>query len=169
MRDPRGAPVRTDLPLPDYVLSSHKEKDDAWSAFFDAIEEPSAEAARHSSCVASTDTARLTLECAVSHHSTAVHGNREQMNKHELASHVAAGTPVTRADAERLIGVVFSAIADAMARGEPVTIAGFGKFATRSRAARTGRNPRTGEPVAIVASRTPSFKPAKALRDAVNE
>ena len=91
------------------------------------------------------------------------------MNKHELVSHVAAGMSVTRADAERLIGVVFSAIADALARGEPVTIAGFGKFTTRSRAARTGRNPRTGEPVAIAASRTPSFKPAKALRDAVNE
>lgn len=91
------------------------------------------------------------------------------MNKHELASHVAVGTSVTTADAERLIGVVFSAIADALARGESVTIAGFGKFATRNRAARTGRNPRTGEPIAIAASRMPSFKPAKALRDAVNE
>ena len=91
------------------------------------------------------------------------------MNKHELVSHVAAATPVTRAVAERLVGVVFSTIADALAREEPVTIAGFGKFATRSRAARTGRNPRTGESVAIAASRTPSFKPAKTLRDAVNE
>ena len=85
------------------------------------------------------------------------------MNKHELVSHVASGTPVTKAEAERLVGVVFSAIADALACGEPVTIAGFGKFATRSRAARTGRNPRTEEPVAIAASRTPSFKPAKAF------
>lgn len=91
------------------------------------------------------------------------------MNKHELVSHVAAGTPVTKVDAERLVGVVFSAIADALARGEPVTIPGFGKFAVRSRPARTGRNPRTGELVAIAASRTPSFKPVKALRDAVNE
>ena len=66
------------------------------------------------------------------------------MNKHELVSHVAAGTPVTKADAERLVGVVFSTIADALARGEPVSIAGFGKFATRSRAARTGRNPHRG-------------------------
>ena len=48
------------------------------------------------------------------------------------------------------------------------TIAGFGKFVIRSRAARRGRNPQTGEPVAIVASRVPSFKAAKALRDAVN-
>ena len=51
------------------------------------------------------------------------------MNKHELVSHVAAGTPATRVDAERLVGVVFSAIADALARGEPVISAGFGKFA----------------------------------------
>ena len=65
------------------------------------------------------------------------------MNKHELVSHVAVGTPVTRAAAERLVDVVFSAIADALARGEPVTIAGSGKFAARSRAARTDRNPRT--------------------------
>ena len=124
---------------------------------------------RHSSCVASTDTARLISERAAPHHSTPFIEKGEQMNKHELVSHVAAETPVTRADAERLVGVVLSAIADALARGEPVTIAGFGKFATRSRGARTGPNPRTGEPVAIAASRTPSFKPAKALRDAVNE
>ena len=90
------------------------------------------------------------------------------MNKHELVSHVAAGTSVTRADAERLIGAVFSAIADALVRDETVAIAGFGKFAVRERAARQGRNPQTGEPVAIAASRAPSFKPAKALRDAVN-
>ena len=169
MRDPRGTPLRSDPPLPGNLLSSHEEKDDARSAYFEAIKEPSPDTARHASCAASTDTARLISERAVSHHSTAVHGNREQMNKHELVSHVAAGTPVTRADAGRLVGVVFSTIADALARGEPVTIAGFGKFATRSRAARTGRNPRTGTPVAIAASRTPSFKPAKALRDAVNE
>ena len=90
------------------------------------------------------------------------------MNKHELVSHVAAGTSMTRADAKRLIGAVFSTIADALARDEPVVIAGFGKFATRSRPARTARNPRTGDPVAVPASRAPSFRPAKALRDAVN-
>ena len=90
------------------------------------------------------------------------------MNKHELVSHVAAGTSVTKADAERLVGAVFSAIAGALARGEPVTVAGFGKFVVRERAARQGRNPQTGESVAIAASRGASFKAAKALRDAVN-
>ena len=90
------------------------------------------------------------------------------MNKAELASHVAAETSATRAAAERMVGAVFSAIGDALARDEPVAIAGFGKFAVRSRAARTGRNPQTGEPVDIAASKVPSFKAAKALRDAVD-
>ena len=91
------------------------------------------------------------------------------MNKNQLSAHVAAETSVTRATADSLVGAVFSAIADALARDETVAIAGFGKFEIRSRAARTGRNPQTGEPVGIAASRAPSFKPAKALRDAVNE
>ena len=90
------------------------------------------------------------------------------MNKAELSSHAAAEASVTRATADRLVGAVFSAIGDALARDETVAIAGFGKFATRSRAARRGRNPQTGEPLAIAASKAPSFKAAKTLRDAVN-
>ena len=90
------------------------------------------------------------------------------MNRNELAAQVAAETSTTGAAAERMVGAVFSAIGDALARAEPVAIAGFGKFAVRSRAARRGRNPRTGEPVDIAASRATSFKAAKALRDAVN-
>ena len=89
------------------------------------------------------------------------------MNKADLVSHVAAETSTTRAAAERMVGSVFSAIADALAGDEPVAIAGFGKFALRSRPAREGRNPRTGEPIAVPASKVPAFKPAKALRDAV--
>ena len=69
-----------------------------------------------------------------------------------------------------MVGAVFSAIADAIAQDEPVAIAGFGKFAGRGCAARRGcRNPRTGEPVAVPASKVLSFKRAKAIRDAVNE
>ncbi|MDE0053772.1 MAG: HU family DNA-binding protein [Gammaproteobacteria bacterium] len=90
------------------------------------------------------------------------------MNKAELAGHVAAETSVNKATAERLVSAVFSAITDALARDDEVAIAGFGKFANRSRPARQGRNPQTGEPVAIAASTVPSFKAAKALRDAVN-
>ncbi len=91
------------------------------------------------------------------------------MNKAELVSHVAAETSTTGAASERMVGAVFSAIADELARDEPVAIAGFGKFAVRTRAARQGRNPRTGEPVAVPAAKVPSFKSAKALREAVNE
>ena len=65
---------------------------------------------------------------------------------------------------------MFSVIAAAVARGETVTVAGFGKFTTRDRAARTGRNQQTGEAVAIAASHVPAaFKAAKAVLDAVNE
>ena len=90
------------------------------------------------------------------------------MNKAELVTHVATEASVTKATAERLVGAVFSAIADSLARAEPVAIAGFGTFATRSRAAHRGRNPRTGESVAVPASTVPSFKAGKALREAVN-
>ena len=90
------------------------------------------------------------------------------MNKAELVTHVATEASVTKATAERLVGAVFSAIADALARDEPVAIAGFGRFAVRSRAARQRRNPRTGEPVAVPASKVPSFKPGQTLRDALN-
>ena len=92
------------------------------------------------------------------------------MNRNELAAQLAAETSTTRAAVERMVGAVFSAIGDALARGEPAAIAGFGTFAVRSSAARRRRrrNPRTGEPVDIAASRAPSFKAAKALRDPVN-
>ena len=63
------------------------------------------------------------------------------MNKAELASHVAAETSVPKAKADSVVNAVFAAIGEALARGEKVTIAGFGSFATRSRSARQGRNP----------------------------
>ena len=90
------------------------------------------------------------------------------MTRNDLAARLAAERSVTRADAERMVAAVFSAIGDALARDEAVTIAGFGKFVTRSRAARQGRNPQTGDPLTIAASKAPSFKAAKALRAAVN-
>ena len=89
------------------------------------------------------------------------------MNKAELVSRVDAETSTTRAAAERMAGAVFSAIADALARDEPVAIAEFKKFTVRGRAERERRNPRTGEPVAVPTLKVPSFKRAKALRNAV--
>ena len=91
------------------------------------------------------------------------------MTNAEPVSHVATETSSTRTAAERMVGAVFSAIADALARDESVAIAGFGTFAVRVRATRQGRNPRTAEPVAVPTSKVPSFKPPKALRDSVNE
>ncbi len=90
------------------------------------------------------------------------------MNKAELVGDVAARTGLSRTDAAGAVDAVFEAVTESLGRREEVRIAGFGRFATRSRPARTARNPRTGEPVAVAASTAPSFKPARALRETVN-
>ena len=90
------------------------------------------------------------------------------MNNAEPVSQVAAETSTIAADAERMVGALFSVTTGALARDEPVAIAGFGKLAVRDRAARQGRSPRTGEPIAVPASKAPSFNPTKALLDAIN-
>lgn len=90
------------------------------------------------------------------------------MKKSDISSHVASQASLSKAAADTAVNAVFSAISDALARGESVTIAGFGTFSTKKRPARQGRNPRTGESIAIAASTAPSFKAGKTLRDAVN-
>ena len=90
------------------------------------------------------------------------------MNKSELSTHVAAQVSVSRATADSVVSAVFSAIGDALASDDTVAIAGFGTFSTRTRAARQGRNPATGESIAIAASKAPAFKAGKTLRDTVN-
>ena len=90
------------------------------------------------------------------------------MKKSDIAARVAPKTSLSKADAAGAVDAVLSAISDALARGESVSIAGFGTFSVKRRAAWQGRNPRTGEPVAIAASKLPSFKAGKGLRDAVN-
>ena len=90
------------------------------------------------------------------------------MKKPHIAPHVASHTSLSSAAADATVNAVFTAITDALAKGETVTITGFGTFATKTRAAREGRNPRTGERIAIQASTAPSFKVGKTLRDAVN-
>ena len=92
----------------------------------------------------------------------------DTLNKAELAAHVTAHADLPKATADRAVSAVFAAIGDALAKDEAVTIAGFGTFSIRSRAARQGRNPQTGERIAIAASRTPAFKAGKTLRDTVN-
>ena len=90
------------------------------------------------------------------------------MNKAELADRLAARTGLGKSVAKEAVDGVFVAISDALANGEDARIAGFGTFGTRSRPARTGRNPGTGEAVSISASTSPTFKAGKTLKDAVN-
>ena len=90
------------------------------------------------------------------------------MNKVEMAERLAARTGMNRVAAREAVDGVFATIGEALANGDDVRIADFGTFGARNRPARTGRNPRTGEAIWISASRTPSFKAGKALRDAVN-
>ncbi|MYH36222.1 MAG: HU family DNA-binding protein [Rhodospirillaceae bacterium] len=90
------------------------------------------------------------------------------MNKVEMADRLAARTGLSKAEARKAVDGLFAVIRDALADGDAVRVAGFGIFGTRSRPARTGRNPRTGEPVSISASTSPTFKAGKTLKDAIN-
>ena len=89
------------------------------------------------------------------------------MKKSDLSSHVATEASLSKAQASAVIDTVFSAISDALTRDERVAIPGFGTFVTKIRGARQGRNPRTSESIVIAASKAPSFKAGKTLRDAV--
>ena len=90
------------------------------------------------------------------------------MNKGELINAVAANG-LTKKDAEAAVNTVFGAIGDALAKGENVALLGFGTFTVKTRAAREGRNPRTGEVVKIKASKVPAFKAGKALKNKVEK
>jgi len=90
------------------------------------------------------------------------------MNKADLIDAVADSADISKAAAARCVDTVFDSITQSLARGDSVTIVGFGTFTVKSRAARTGRNPQTGASIQIAASRLPGFKAGKALKDAVN-
>ena len=91
------------------------------------------------------------------------------MNKEILVKTVAESIDgATKKDIAVVVDTVFETIKDALASGEKVAIAGFGSFEVAERAARTARNPRTGEKIAVPASKAPKFKAGKALKDAVN-
>ena len=85
-----------------------------------------------------------------------------------MADRLAARTGLSRGAARDAADGVLEIIGEALADGEEVRLPGFGTFGTRSRPARTGRNPRTGEAVSIAASTSPTFKAGKTLKDAVN-
>ena len=90
------------------------------------------------------------------------------MKKVELVEAVAEKAGLTKADATRAIDATFEAITDALANGDKITLVGFGTFSVSKRAAREGRNPRTGETVQIAARNAVSFKAGSALKDSVN-
>jgi DNA-binding protein HU-beta len=90
------------------------------------------------------------------------------MNKGDLVEAVSGDAGLSKADASRAVESVITAITKALRGGKQVSLVGFGTFAVKKRAARTGRNPRTGEAIQIRASKVPGFRAGKALKDAVN-
>ncbi|MBF0189463.1 MAG: HU family DNA-binding protein [Magnetococcales bacterium] len=89
------------------------------------------------------------------------------MNKTELVEAVAKKTELTKAQTADVVEAVFASIQEELANGGQVGVIGFGTFSVSERAARTGRNPRTGKKIKIAASRIPKFKAGKGLKDAV--
>ena len=89
------------------------------------------------------------------------------MNKTDLIEAMADSADISKAAAGRALDGLIEAIGKALKDGDTVSVIGFGTFVVRERAARTGRNPRTGEEITIAASNAPAFKAGKALKDAV--
>ena len=90
------------------------------------------------------------------------------MNRKELIDALATKTDSSKADADRAIGALLEIISDILKKGDSLSLVGFGTFEVRERAARTGRNPKTGEELKIKASKAPAFKPGATLKAAVN-
>ncbi|TSA21309.1 MAG: HU family DNA-binding protein [Betaproteobacteria bacterium] len=90
------------------------------------------------------------------------------MNKSELVEVMAEGADLSKAAAGRALEAAMEAIKKALKKGDMVTLVGFGSFYVGKRAARTGRNPRTGEAVEIKAAKIPKFRAGKTLKDGVN-
>ena len=89
------------------------------------------------------------------------------MNKTELIAAVAETTGMSKKDTEAVVNAALNTITAALTKGDKVQLVGFGSFEVKARAARTGLNPKTKEPVKIAASKVPTFKAGKALKDAV--
>lgn len=90
------------------------------------------------------------------------------MNKSELIDAIASKADLSKAQATQALEATFAAIEQALKAGEAVTLVGFGTFSVKERAARAGRNPKTGEAIQIAASKAPAFKAGKSLKDAVS-
>ncbi|OUU79864.1 MAG: DNA-binding protein HU [Gammaproteobacteria bacterium TMED78] len=90
------------------------------------------------------------------------------MNKAQLIDSVASQANLSKADASRAVDALVSSVSSSLRDGDQVSIVGFGTFTVKHRAARMGRNPRTGETIQIAATNVPGFKAGKALKEAVN-
>lgn len=90
------------------------------------------------------------------------------MNKTELIEYIAGKSDLSKAASARALAALIEAVKKTLKKGETVTLVGFGTFSASKRAARTGRNPRTGAPLKIKAAKVPRFKPGKGLKDALN-
>ena len=90
------------------------------------------------------------------------------MNKSDLVDAIADSAGLSKADAGRALDAFVDTVTGALKGGDSISLVGFGTFSVRDRAARAGRNPRTGETIQIKASKNPAFKAGKALKDAVN-
>ncbi len=90
------------------------------------------------------------------------------MNKGELIAKIAEGADITKASAGRALDSLIETVTAELASGGDVALVGFGTYKVNDRAARTGRNPQTGAEIQISAAKVPTFKPGKALKDAVN-
>jgi DNA-binding protein HU-beta len=89
------------------------------------------------------------------------------MNKSELIDSIAEGAGLSKADAQRALDSTIGSITKALKKGDTVSLVGFGTFSVKKRAARTGRNPATGETIKIKASKNPAFKAGKGFKDAI--
>ncbi|MBI1301937.1 MAG: DNA-binding protein HU [Alphaproteobacteria bacterium] len=90
------------------------------------------------------------------------------MNKQDLVTKVATAADISKQKASTAVDAVIDAVKTSLKKGEDVRLVGFGTFSVSKRAATTGRNPRTGEPIKIPASKQPKFKAGKELKEAVN-
>ncbi|WP_338113714.1 HU family DNA-binding protein [Thiococcus pfennigii] len=90
-----------------------------------------------------------------------------RMNKSQLIERMAEAADISKSAAARALDALTDSIAEGLKNGETISLIGFGTFSIRERAARTGRNPQTGATIEIAASKTPTFKAGKALKDAV--
>lgn len=90
------------------------------------------------------------------------------MNKTDLIDHIATAADISKASATRALDAAIEGIADTLKKEEVVTLVGFGSFYVGTRAARSGRNPRTGAVINIQAAKVPKFRPGKGLKDAIN-